>query len=204
MKEEKFSEQLTKLFNEHKRIPLGQLDELFGERSFAITFILLMMPSALPLPTGGVTNVFEIITALLALELVFGRKSLWIPKRWQKKSIRSPKPGKGMGRIVNFIRFVEKFSRPRGLHITNHTLFPRLAGILIVIFSLSAFIAPPFSGLDTLPGMAVVLMSLGLIFDDLVIVFMGIFTGSLGIALIVSLAGASVALVQNIWGWLQR
>ena len=46
---------------------LGSLNELFGQKSFAIAFVLLLGVPALPLPTGGATHVFEIVAALLAL-----------------------------------------------------------------------------------------------------------------------------------------
>src|SRR6185312_3470604 len=55
----------------------------FGGGSFAIVFVLLMAVPALPLPTGGVTHVFEVITMLLALELIVGRRRIWLPQRWR-------------------------------------------------------------------------------------------------------------------------
>ncbi|HEX6745536.1 MAG TPA: exopolysaccharide biosynthesis protein, partial [Solirubrobacteraceae bacterium] len=45
---------------------LGNLVELFEQKSFAILFVLLLGVPALPLPTGGATHVFEIIAVLLA------------------------------------------------------------------------------------------------------------------------------------------
>ncbi len=51
---------------------LGSLLDTSGEGSFAIVFVLLMAVPALPLPTGGVTHIFEVITMLLALELIAG------------------------------------------------------------------------------------------------------------------------------------
>jgi hypothetical protein len=46
---------------------LGGLIDLFEERSFAILFLFLLGPSALPLPTGGVTQVLEVIAILLVV-----------------------------------------------------------------------------------------------------------------------------------------
>ena len=40
---------------------LGSLIDLFEERSFAVLFLFLLAPSALPLPTGGLTQVLEAI-----------------------------------------------------------------------------------------------------------------------------------------------
>src|SRR6202140_4425008 len=63
---------------------LGSLVELFQEKSFALLFVLLLGVPALPLPTGGATHVFEIIAALLALELIAGRDRIWLPERWRE------------------------------------------------------------------------------------------------------------------------
>lgn len=43
---------------------LGSLIEVFGEKSFAVIFVILLGVPALPLPTGGATHVFEVIAAL--------------------------------------------------------------------------------------------------------------------------------------------
>ena len=53
---------------------LGSLIDLFEERSFAVLFLFLLAPSALPLPTGGLTQVLEAIAMLLALQ---GSPSVW-------------------------------------------------------------------------------------------------------------------------------
>ena len=67
---------------------LGNLIELFGDKSFAIVFVLLMAVPALPLPTGGVTHVFEVIVMLLALELIAGRRLIWLPERFRRRRPR--------------------------------------------------------------------------------------------------------------------
>ena len=73
---------------------LGGLIELFGPKSFALVFVLLLGVPALPLPTGGATHVFEIIAVLLALQLVVGREEIWLPERWRKLKFDGPKQQK--------------------------------------------------------------------------------------------------------------
>ncbi len=68
---------------------LGSLIEVFEEKSFALLFVLLLGVPALPLPTGGATHVFEIIAALLALQLIVGRDQIWLPDRWRGASWRA-------------------------------------------------------------------------------------------------------------------
>ena len=53
----------------------------------------------MPLPTGGVTHVFEAITVLLAAEMVLGRRTIWLPERRQKRE-----PGDAVtGKAIPFI-----------------------------------------------------------------------------------------------------
>jgi hypothetical protein len=54
---EKVSEQLERWLSADGDKTLGSLVELFGEKSFAILFVLLLGVPALPLPTGGATHV---------------------------------------------------------------------------------------------------------------------------------------------------
>ena len=70
----RLSDELEQWLSGEGEKTLGSLIEAFGEKSFAILFVLLLGVPALPLPTGGATHVFEIIAALLALELIAGRR----------------------------------------------------------------------------------------------------------------------------------
>src|SRR6185437_7595611 len=75
---------------------LGALGELFEEKSFAVTILMLMFVPALPLPTGGVTHVFELITVVIALQMVLGRRTIWLPRKWKQKELGKTITGKGV------------------------------------------------------------------------------------------------------------
>lgn len=192
---QKLSQQLQSLFREHKKIKIDNLSELVGEKSFAFAFLLLMLPAALPLPTGGFTHFFEVLTMLLALELVFGRDTIWLPRRWQNASIKSPKPGKGLNRLVKIIRWLEKYSRPRAVRVSESSKMLRIVGLLVIVFAMAAFLAPPFSGLDTLPALGIVVLSLGIMLDDWVVSILGAVVGAVGILLVIFLSQAIIT-----WG----
>jgi hypothetical protein len=59
------------------------------------------------------------------------------------------------------IRWLERFSRPRATYLFDHRLSNLVFGVLVLAGSLAAFLAPPFTGLDTLPSLGVVLLSKG-------------------------------------------
>jgi hypothetical protein len=64
-------------------------------------------------------------------------------------------------------------------------------GLVVAILTAAAFVAPPFSGLDTLPAIGVVIVSLGIILEDAVIIVPGIIIGALGIGVEIA-AGAGL------------
>src|SRR5213082_2137817 len=128
---EKVSDELERWLNSDGEKTLGSLIELFGEKSFAILFVLLLGVPALPLPTGGATHVFEIIAVLLALELVAGRDQIWLPRRWRKLELAGDKQQRFISRLIRMIRWLERFSRPRLRFMFDHRLSNIVFGMLV-------------------------------------------------------------------------
>ena len=172
---------------------LGGLIDVFQEKSFALIFILLLGVPALPLPTGGVTHVFEMIAMLVALQLVAGRDKIWLPERWCRLEL-----GAGGGRtrfirgLMKVIRWVERFSRPRLRFLFDHRASNAVFGLLVIAGSLGAFLAPPFTGLDTLPSLGVVLLSVGVLLEDFAVVVPALVVGGGGVLLELFLGRAAV------------
>jgi hypothetical protein len=177
---------------------LGDLVEAFGEKSFAIVFIVLLGVPALPLPTGGVTHVFEAIAMLVALQLVIGRNSIWLPDRWNRVDLRGRTGERLTGALVRRIRWIERWSHQRWAFLTRGWWSRTIFGALVFVFSLTAFLAPPFSGLDTLPALGVVVMSLGVLFADFLLVAAGTLIGSAGIVAVVGLGGVIVRALRDL------
>jgi hypothetical protein len=171
---------------------LGSLVDVFGEKSFAILFVLLLGVSALPLPTGGATHAFEIIAALLALQLIAGREEIWLPKRWCSLELAGPKQQRFIGGLMKLIRRLERLSRPRLTFLFEHRLSNIVFGLLVIGGTAGAFFAPPFTGLDTLPSLGVVLLSLGVLLEDILVVIVGVAVGVGGVLLEIIVGSAVV------------
>jgi hypothetical protein len=171
---------------------LGGLVETFGDKSFAILFVVLLGVPALPIPTGGATHVFEVIAALAALQLIVGRRTVWLPKRWQGLGLGGERQQKFLNSLMRFIRRLERFSRPRLAFVFHHRLSDVGFGLIVIAGSAAAFVAPPFSGLDTLPALGVVLVSLGVLLEDALVAAAGAILGIVGVALEVVLGAAAV------------
>ncbi len=195
--EEKVSDRLERWLGSDQPKTLGGLIGVFGEGSFAIVFVLLMAVPALPLPTGGATHVFEVITMLLALQLVVGRRDVWLPERWTRMDLAGPSRQKFINVLLRRIRGLERFSRPRATWLFGHRLSGSVFGIAVLALTLTAFLAPPFSGLDTLPSAGVVVLALGFLLRDVVLVAVGVVIGALGVVAVIFLGSVAVRVVKG-------
>jgi hypothetical protein len=178
---------------------VGSLISLFEEKSFAILFVVLLGVPALPLPTGGVTHVFEVISVLLALQLIVGRDEIWLPQRWRRIQMAGPKQQRFLAGLMKFIRRLERFSKPRFTFLFEHRLSSVVFGLLVLGGSVAAFVAPPFTGLDTLPSLGVVFISLGVLLEDFVVVLIGLLIGVAGVALEIVLGKAAVHGISSLF-----
>jgi hypothetical protein len=177
---------------------LGNITELFGPRSFALVFVLLMALPALPVPTGGATHVLEVVTMLVALQLLVGRRCVWLPARWQRLQLASPSRQKLLNALLRRVRWLERFSRPRATSLFDHRATTSAFGLLVFALTLSAFLAPPFSGLDTLPSLGVVVIGLGVLNRDIVLALAGAVIGAVGVATVLALGNLVVKAAQHV------
>src|SRR5437764_5576006 len=142
---EKVSDQIERWVGADGPRTLGSLVELFEEKSFAVIFVLLLGVPALPIPTGGVTHVFEVIAMLLALELIVGRREVWLPERWCRRELGEGTQKRGE-LLVKRIRWLERHSHARLGFLLDHRLSGVIFGIVVLALTVAAFLAPPFTG----------------------------------------------------------
>jgi hypothetical protein len=184
------SERLAAWLDADEPKTIAGLCERFGPQSFAIVFVVLLALSALPIPTGGVTHVLDVVAMLLALELVAGRSEIWVPRRWRSTELRVLTSTKGSNALLKRIRWFERFSRPRLSAVLASPVAPRAYGLLVLLLTAVAFLAPPFTGLDTLPALGVVVLSLGVLLTDALLAGIGVAIGAAGVALVIGLGHA--------------
>jgi hypothetical protein len=196
---EPVSEQLQRWLTGEGEKTLDGLISLFGRGSFALLFVLLLGVPALPLPTGGATHVFEIVAVLLAVQLIAGRAEIWLPQRWRNLQLAGPRQQKFLRGLMKLIRWLERFSRPRLTFLFHHRVTDVVFGTLVVALSVAAFVAPPFSGLDTLPSLGVVLLALGVLLEDALVVAAALVVGVAGVTLEVILGSAAINGVSSLF-----
>jgi hypothetical protein len=195
-----FSVELNSWYNKNQSKTVGDLLLFFEERSFAVLFLVFMFIPSLPIPTGGITT-FVLIpgTIIASLQMVFGRRALWLPNKIDKIPLNSSFLTKAIPFMVRRIRWLEKFSRPRKAYLFDKAFFRTFIGLTVLGLAIAVQIAPPFSFLDTLPSMGIVLIALSIILGDISFYIIGLLIGTLGVGLIITLASAIVAFFQRLF-----
>jgi hypothetical protein len=190
-----FSEDLEAWLQESEHLLLGNLVDVLDERGFALVLMLLLLfPSALPIPTGGVTHVFELVAVLVVAQMIVGRRELWLPRRVADHQLGDTFRGKAIPAVITRVRWLERFARPRLDRVLSTRAASSVLVAALLLFVTGAFVAPPFTGLDTLPSLGVVVVCLGLVFSDAVVVGAGLVVGTGGIA-------REIALGSLIWSF---
>ena len=100
--------------------------------------------------------------------------------------------------LLRQVRWAERWSHPHLRFLFGHRLSRLVFGILVLAFTLAAFLAPPFSGLDTLPSLGIVLLALGVLLEDFLLAVAGFVIGALGALLVFVLGSRAVQLVQQL------
>jgi hypothetical protein len=193
----KLSDELEEWLTGEGDKTVGGLVTVFGERSFAVLFVLLLAVPALPLPTGGATHVFELIAMLVSLQLIAGRSEIWLPKRWRRIQLVGVKRERFLRALLKLIRRLERISRPRLAFLFHGRASNIVFGLLVIGGSAAAFLAPPFTGLDTLPALGVVFLSLSVLLEDALVALVGLLLGAAGVLLELVLGAAAV---RGLWG----
>ena len=136
---------------------------------------------------------------LLALELIVGRRHVWLPQRWQQKEIGEQTRETFTKSFLPRIRWIERHSHARLGFLLTHRLAGIAYGLVMLALSLAAFFAPPFTGLDTVPSLGAVLVSLGVLLEDPLLGVLGFVIGVAGILIIVFLGKQVVDLVAGLF-----
>lgn len=175
---------------------LGTLNHAFGKKLLAAGCLTLMAPSALPIPTGGATHVFDVFAIVFAVQMLLARKTVWLPARLSKREM-GPKAQKGFRIMIRFVKQCERISRPRLARTVSSRFVGVFAGGVMATFIVAAFFSPPFTGLDTLPSLGVVLLSLGILLEDALFALAGFVAGVVGLGLTVTFALQASSLITG-------
>jgi hypothetical protein len=137
---------------------------VLGDRAFGIVLLFFALPSALPFSAiPGISVVFSVPIILFACQMIFARKTLWLPKIIAERTINQKTISRVIHTTVPLLIKIEYFLKPRWsfmtcrfMEIINGSVVFCLAILLMLPIPLSNFI---FAGL-------LIIFSLGFIEKD--------------------------------------
>lgn len=146
------------------KVTLADVLDLSGERTFGFLFVLLSLPSALPIPAPGYSIPFGIVMFLLAAQLIAGRHRPWFPKSWKNKGFGLSQTQQIVKRGFPWLKRIEVLSKPRLTPVCTSYPGRVVIGLAIALMSLCMMI--PIPGTNTLPAIGIFVTGFGLLDDD--------------------------------------
>ncbi|WP_115704972.1 exopolysaccharide biosynthesis protein [Legionella sainthelensi] len=150
--------------------------QALGERAFGIVLLFFALPSALPFSTiPGVSVIFSVPILLFACQMVFARKTLWLPKTIAEHTIHQKSISKIIHATVPYLIKIEYFLKPRWSFMTCRFM-EIINGTIIFCLAILLMLPIPFS--NFIFAALLITFSLGLIEKDglfIILAYVGVF-----------------------------
>lgn len=141
---------------------VGEFVDRLSDRGVGFLLLILSMPMCIP-NIPGISTLFGALLIAPSLQMVFRLDHVWMPQFIRKLKLE-PKVLRGSLRAFSaFLLRVEVLSRPR-LPLLSGRLALTLFGLQALIMALVLIV--PMPGANLLPGIAGVLLGLGILQKD--------------------------------------
>jgi len=184
-----------------EQVTLASVLELAGERTFGFLFVLLALPSALPIPAAGYSVPFGVVMLLLAVQLIVGAKTPWLPSRIMHRPIAIKRVQGFVKSGIPWMQKIERLSKPRLTLVCTTYVGRVVIGLAIALMSISMMI--PIPGTNTLPAMGIFVTGFGLLDDDGAISLAGLLLCVCGATLTLSILYALSVGGSSLYDWLK-
>lgn len=168
---------ISKKLSNKKSISFQSIINELGDHAFGLIMILFALPNLLPLSVvPGFSTLFGLPIIFVALHLIIGKHTLWLPSFLGHKKIDSQKLESMIQATLPYLRKLEKVLQPRFLFMTSKFL-DRIHGLVLLCLSILLTLPIPFSNFIFATG--IILFGLGIAEEDgliIIIVYLGLFS----------------------------
>lgn len=171
-----------------QEISVGAVIDGLEDRAFGMMILLFAIPALIPFLVG-VHSAVSIPIALLAWQILRGRKEPWLPERVRRQRISVEAFRKMTKATVPWLKRVEALTQPRFEFLVGKGADRVLA--LVMIF-LAGVIAIPGPGTNGVPGLCVGLIAIGFIERDGLLASIGVVLGLVYSALFFTIGYAAI------------
>lgn len=174
--QERLSDALRRLLAEAdgRSLQVREMIEILRGKGLQMMVVLLCLPFLSPVTIPGISMPFGLAITLCGLRIAFGHKP-WLPAFVLNRRISAQALEKMVNIGCRIYERIEKVVRPRLSYLFVAPGMTMLVGLSIALagFLLSLPIPPPFPLTNTLPGFALIFLSLGLMERDGVLILVG-------------------------------
>lgn len=172
-----------------ERVSFAGLVGSLHRRAFGLSLMLFALPNCLP-TIPGFSTVTGLMLLIIAGQMVAGRDTLLLPGFLGRRTVSTRQIRAIVARVVPTVRRVESLCRPRWPMMTERP-GRRIMGLIVMLLAIILMLPIPFIG-NQPPGLAIVVLALGLAERDGLVVAIGYVVSVL--AAIITLGGTAAAL----------
>lgn len=164
------------------------------ERAFGLFLLILALPCCIPF-LYGIPQIVALPLMFVSFQILLGRRVPWLPGKLSARTVSRDGLDTLSRRSAPWLKRIEAVSRPR-LTVLTQPPVDRIVGLALVLFSASILV--PLPGTNSVPGLAVVIVAMGLLQRDGILVIIGAILGTAWIGTLL-FAGASLASLIKTW-----
>ncbi len=153
-------------------LSVREIVDILSRRGYSLILIFLSLPFCQPFQIPGVSIPFGILVAFLGLRMIFGRQ-LWLPKKLLMKPISSATIQKIAKKSQAMMNKISYFIHPRLPLFCMYGSKQILSGLLVFLLGLALALPLPIPFTNLAVGWSLLLTSLGLLYDDGLLVLIG-------------------------------
>jgi hypothetical protein len=173
-------------------ITVEEILRRLDERGFGVIIILLGLPIAIPGCPPPIPSIFALPLCVLCLQMVLRYDTPVLPGFIARKQIKTASLQRTITKAIPWLQRLEAIISPR-IEWLSRRRGERYVGLIMLVFSLTILIPVPMT--NTVPGISVILMSIGLLSRDGLVMIVGAVLGSSWLLFLAFLAREAVAAI---------
>jgi len=178
-----------------ERVALGDLVAGLKDRSFAPLMVLFSVPNVfLYLPGSSVITGLPLM--LLAIQLIFGRQVVWLPRVLNERSIDRSMFSRIVRNALPWVERIERLARPR-IWPNAPLAIERTVGVAVLVMALLLFLPIPFA--NGVPALAIIALGLALSERDGLWLLLGLAGSVCGVAFVAAIVGGGAFAVFKVF-----
>ena len=167
-----FEEALTELHNLAQKEPISLktfLSFLAGKGKLILLIFVCLPLGQIPVLSFG-SGVFVVY---LGIRIAFCSHSIWLPASILQKKVPHSFLKMATRQLLGFLKIMKRWSKPRYVWVSEHTILRKLNGIFIILVGISIILCPLLPFIGYISYLAVFLICIGLLNEDGVYIILG-------------------------------